>query len=348
MPIEFRCSQCNQLLRVPDTAAGKSARCPKCQALMTVPVNSEFSSPTAESSIADRAAPPAPPIGDRDRAPPFASPTSYGTPSDVSASPPTKPRSENPFGESGGSPFGGPATVSANPYASPAPTGELYAPPRYLGVRPGLPWESEPQTLGCWFRTMGMVIGSPTHAFSIMQQQGGLGTPLKYNAYAVGMLLTLAAAIGVPIALLVGVFAAQDINGAKLAAGIAAGAAIVVGIALFYALVVAVIFPFIMAGVFHVGLMLFGGARQGFETTYRASCYAYFSILLPSMIIGLVPYLGGLAAMVWMIVLFILGLSRAHETTGAKATGAVLTPFALCCGLYIAMFVIMLSLEWAR
>ena len=37
MPIEFRCSQCGQLLRVPETATGKSARCPKCQALMTVP-----------------------------------------------------------------------------------------------------------------------------------------------------------------------------------------------------------------------------------------------------------------------------------------------------------------------
>src|SRR6476660_4516160 len=37
MPLEFRCTQCGQLLRVPDTAAGKQARCPKCQALMAVP-----------------------------------------------------------------------------------------------------------------------------------------------------------------------------------------------------------------------------------------------------------------------------------------------------------------------
>src|SRR4029079_3589788 len=37
MPIEFRCSQCDQLLRVPETAAGKHARCPRCQALMAVP-----------------------------------------------------------------------------------------------------------------------------------------------------------------------------------------------------------------------------------------------------------------------------------------------------------------------
>jgi phage FluMu protein Com len=40
MTIEFRCGQCNQLLRVPDNSAGKNARCPKCQALMQVPSSS--------------------------------------------------------------------------------------------------------------------------------------------------------------------------------------------------------------------------------------------------------------------------------------------------------------------
>ena len=37
MAIEFRCSQCNQLLRVSDQSAGKSARCPKCQTVVPVP-----------------------------------------------------------------------------------------------------------------------------------------------------------------------------------------------------------------------------------------------------------------------------------------------------------------------
>ncbi len=37
MPIEFRCTQCNKLLRTPDNTAGKQAKCPECGALMTVP-----------------------------------------------------------------------------------------------------------------------------------------------------------------------------------------------------------------------------------------------------------------------------------------------------------------------
>ena len=30
MPIEFRCTQCNKLLRTADASAGKKAKCPDC------------------------------------------------------------------------------------------------------------------------------------------------------------------------------------------------------------------------------------------------------------------------------------------------------------------------------
>ncbi len=37
MPIEFRCTQCAKLLRTGDDTAGKKARCPGCQTILTVP-----------------------------------------------------------------------------------------------------------------------------------------------------------------------------------------------------------------------------------------------------------------------------------------------------------------------
>ncbi len=37
MPIEFRCTECGKLLRTPDDAAGKQAKCPACGALVAVP-----------------------------------------------------------------------------------------------------------------------------------------------------------------------------------------------------------------------------------------------------------------------------------------------------------------------
>jgi phage FluMu protein Com len=37
MPIEFRCAQCQKLLRTPDDTAGKQAKCPDCGAIVQVP-----------------------------------------------------------------------------------------------------------------------------------------------------------------------------------------------------------------------------------------------------------------------------------------------------------------------
>src|SRR5688572_9975041 len=37
MAIEFGCPGCHQTLRVPDTAAGKVAKCPSCSTVATVP-----------------------------------------------------------------------------------------------------------------------------------------------------------------------------------------------------------------------------------------------------------------------------------------------------------------------
>jgi phage FluMu protein Com len=37
MAIEFRCTQCNKLLRTADESAGKKAKCPECGQILRVP-----------------------------------------------------------------------------------------------------------------------------------------------------------------------------------------------------------------------------------------------------------------------------------------------------------------------
>lgn len=37
MPIEFRCTECDRLLRTPDGTSGKEAKCPQCGALVRIP-----------------------------------------------------------------------------------------------------------------------------------------------------------------------------------------------------------------------------------------------------------------------------------------------------------------------
>ncbi len=75
MPIEFRCTQCNKLLRTGDDTAGKQAKCPECGAVMTVPLPDQGP------------VPPSRPMGSFEAAPsPFAAPSA-----------PVAPDSMNPY-----------------------------------------------------------------------------------------------------------------------------------------------------------------------------------------------------------------------------------------------------------
>ncbi len=76
MPISFRCEKCDQLLRVPDDAAGKQAKCPSCAEVVTVPTHSTEPPPQPAAPI-----PPTPSDTFRDPDPsnPYSAPTSSTT-----------------------------------------------------------------------------------------------------------------------------------------------------------------------------------------------------------------------------------------------------------------------------
>lgn len=351
MPIEFRCSQCDQLLRVPETAAGKHARCPRCQALMAVPGSATATAIPIEGNA--NLSPPLPPT-------PLPPPPFPPTPSPVSPFAPAAPLSDSPPSGSPAisNPFAGDyqppqsagnwppapgqpnyppgASAELNPYASPAATSDRGSSYYSVVPRSGLPWENEPHSVGSWFRTMSMVISSPTNAFLVMRQYGGLGKPLLFNTYAVGMLMALASVCMVPLLVVFGIAGMFDQNNrGAMALGAAAIVGVAIAMAILYAVLLVVVMPLVWSGVTHVSLMMVGGANHGFETTFRVICFGYFSVLLPSMFLNFVPYLGGLAAGIWIAVVLIYGLSRAHETSGGRASAAVLLPLGVCCGLFV-------------
>jgi hypothetical protein len=89
------------------------------------------------------------------------------------------------------------------------------------------------------------------------------------------------------------------------------------------------IFLFIASGIVHLMLMLVGGTKDsdaGFEGTLRALAYSTVSQLG-----SVVPFAGGLIAMVWAIVLETIGLATLHRTSYGKAVAAVLLPLLICC-----------------
>lgn len=115
MPIEFRCTQCNRLLRTGDDTAGKQAKCPECGAILTIPTPQSPSSGPAWPPPADptpRPSEPAPTPG----AGPTPDVNPFG-PIDLPGAKPG-PSTESPFarGATTGSPFGG-GPAAADPFA---------------------------------------------------------------------------------------------------------------------------------------------------------------------------------------------------------------------------------------
>jgi len=90
---------------------------------------------------------------------------------------------------------------------------------------------------------------------------------------------------------------------------------------------------FIWTGIVHVFLWMLGGAKEGFEATLRVYAYSRGSTALLEWI----PVCGGLVALIWSLILQIIGLARVHEIGGGKAALAVLLPLALCCVLIAAI-----------
>jgi hypothetical protein len=74
------------------------------------------------------------------------------------------------------------------------------------------------------------------------------------------------------------------------------------------------------------GLLLVGGAKNGFVATLRAVCYAQAANL------GLVlPFCGGLLAGVGSLVLVVIGISVLQRISIGRAIVAVLIPALACC-----------------
>jgi len=83
----------------------------------------------------------------------------------------------------------------------------------------------------------------------------------------------------------------------------------------------------------HVGLMIFGGAKKGFNMTLRVVAYA-----MAAQAFSVIPLCGGYIGGIWALVLEIIGLAKAHETDTWRAVLAVFLPLIVCCGLGLALW----------
>ena len=177
---------------------------------------------------------------------------------------------------------------------------------------------------GGLFSTMNDSLFRPSEFFKKMPVTGGLTDPLLY-ALIVGM-------VGMMFSYFWQVVTQGAMQNMMPGMPYGSGQDMLQGVGLallaFFSPFLIIIGLFVTAGILHLCLMLVKGARTGFETTFRVVSYGY-----SAYVFLIVPFCGNLLAGVWAIVLYIIGLREAHETTGGKAAFAVFLPVIVCCGL---------------
>jgi hypothetical protein len=202
-----------------------------------------------------------------------------------------------------------------------------------IAPRSGLPWDDRQQRgiLRAFFDTLVMVLTKPAEAFTAMKREGGLGEPLIYAIIggSVGGVIYFLYNFLLGSAHMLG--SHENPMMQMMGGGIRP---------LFFIILVPLfvtIATFIGSGIFHLCLMIVGGAKQPFETTFRVVCFAGGSAN-PLLVI---PICGGLIGGIWKIVLYCIGFARAHETDTGRAVLAVLLPLIVCCG---GIFALMMML----
>jgi hypothetical protein len=170
--------------------------------------------------------------------------------------------------------------------------------------------------------TLVMVLTKPVEAYRIMRTEGGLVDPLIYAVVggSFGIIINLL------LMLVLGSFGMMGGHNNPMGAMFGTGIGIIMMIILCPIFLAVGIF--IGAAIIHVCLMLVGGAKKSYETTFRVVCYAAGS----AYPICIVPFCGSYIAGLWALVAECIGLAQAHETDTGRAVLAVLLPLIICCG----------------
>ncbi|MFV0337754.1 MAG: YIP1 family protein [Chthoniobacterales bacterium] len=187
-------------------------------------------------------------------------------------------------------------------------------------------WERRSQLsfMGALIETVKSVLNAPGKTFEQMPKTGGLWNPFIFF-FVVGGVSTFVALFFQSALYAVNPAELYEIAGVEfpiwyIFAGFFVYAIIIIPIALGIGI-------FFSAAITHLFLMLVGGAKQPFETTFRTLCYSYGA---PS-VLYMVPMCGNLIGVVWGIVASVIGLSKTHEISGWQAFLAIALPYFLIC-----------------
>ena len=174
------------------------------------------------------------------------------------------------------------------------------------------PWEERENygTINAYFQTATKCILTPTSFFSKLPTRDGYFNPILF----VAMTLPVAAVLTY---LWIALFKGMGLAGLV-------GLLFVASILFVLGIIFVPISLAIWSGILHLCLLLVGGAREGYQATFRVVSYSSVT-----SIFNAVPVVGPLASLLWGLVLTVIGLREIHKTTTGRAVGALAIPLGI-------------------
>lgn len=210
---------------------------------------------------------------------------------------------------------------------TPPPSQEITA-----GDRPSVApaWERRPEVklFPAFFITIREVLFEPGPTFARLPITGQLMRPTTFYLMLLVIQYALAYlfyAVYIPFA-----GASTELQRSGISVALAE---IILPFALLLLAALAIGLNFAAAGIFHLVLMLLGGANKSYEATYKVLCYSNCAHLF-----AFVPCVGSIAALVFFYIASIIGLQKVHGTETWKAAVAMILPGALCCIALVGAF----------
>jgi len=203
------------------------------------------------------------------------------------------------------------------------------------------PWEVRDRIGGFkgFFKTFFQILFAPGKFFSKLPPHGGYADPLLF-AILVCLFAAVANAVWLPLSqsflrgmimkdpYLSKVFVkyfSEIPTLTEQALPVAISPALTVFQVLFFSIVV------------HFLLFIVGGAKKGFQATFR--CFAYGSAA-PQLVGALFPLCGALLTPVWSLFVLIVGFSKVHEISPLRAAIAVIVPCVMLMLLLLAFLLL--------
>jgi len=99
---------------------------------------------------------------------------------------------------------------------------------------------------------------------------------------------------------------------------------------------IVLVYGFLQSAVYHLALLVVGGAGRSFSATARAVFYGYGATVW-----SVIPFCGGLIGGLWALIITIIGISKLHDTALWKAIVAYFLPILVCaCGILLPIILV--------